>query len=276
MKASKTTLSVDELAAVAQSSRKYHHISPSLVRDITAQEAAKRTKQDDIIKHVRSRLHQAAGAYLVGQPEYDKWLEQLRAVQGDTVRLPEVCLEIMARHASTSERTEYLDSFYAAIFESVGPVKSVADLACGFNPLAAPWMRLDPGCTYLALDVYDDMAGFLSAALPLVGVQGRAVAANLLQPCPDLEREFDLVLLLKTLPCLEQLRKGASLKLLAGLRARRVAVSFPALSLGGREKGMEEFYEAWFSRLLNEAGWSAKRFQCPRETLYIVQKDRPL
>jgi 16S rRNA (guanine(1405)-N(7))-methyltransferase len=276
MKASKETLSVEELAVLAQSSRKYHHISPSLVRDITTQEAAKRTKQDDIIKHVRSRLHQAAGAYLIGQPEYDAWIERLRSSQEDTARLRTVCQEIMARHASTSERTEYLDAFCAAIFETVGPVKSIADLACGFNPLAAPWMHLDAGCTYLALDVYDDMAGFLNAALPLVGVQGKAVAANLLQPCPDLGQEFDLVLLLKALPCLEQLCKGASLKLLTGLRARRIAVSFPALSLGGREKGMEEFYGVWFSSLLDEAGWSAKRFQFPRETLYIVQKDSSL
>lgn len=273
MKSAKATSSLDELAHLAGSTRKYSSICPSLVRELAAQEAARRSKQDDIVKHVRARLHQAAGAYIVGRPEYEKWLEQLSGAGGDAGELRGMCCHIMARHASTNERIGSLDDFYSAVFDTVGPVKSVADLACGFNPLAIPWMRLEHGCRYLALDVYADMAVFLDRVLPLLGVQGKAVSGNLLEPGPLLDEEFDLVLLLKVLPCLEQLRKGAGAELLKRLRARYVAVSYPALSLGGREKGMEEFYEQRFSEMLAETGWDARRFQFPHETLYIVRKD---
>lgn len=263
---------VGELVAGVQASSKYSHICPSLVREIVEQEAGRHAKKDEVIKHIRSRLHQAAAAYFVGKPSYDEWLIRLKGAAGNAELTRQVCKEIMSRHASSSERLDYLEEFYKVIGEAVGPVRSVADLACGLNPLAAAWMKLEHGCTYLAVDVYSDMAAFLTSALPTIGVQGRAIAGSVLERIPDIEQEFDLVLLLKTLPCLEQLRKGSGLELLRRIRARLIAVSYPALSLGGRRKGMEEFYHGQFSRMLDEVGWKAKRIQFPGETLYIVRK----
>jgi len=123
------------------------------------------------------------------------------------------------------------------------------------------------------VDIYDDLAGFLNVALPVLGVEGQAVCGSLLEPMTELQQEFDLALVLKTLPCLEQLRKGAGLMLLHSIHARHIAVSYPTKSLGGRSKGMEEFYEAQFAGLLRETGWSAVRMAFANETVYIVQKD---
>jgi 16S rRNA (guanine(1405)-N(7))-methyltransferase len=271
MKSRKEPLSLDELVRLVQSTRKYSTLSPSLVREITAEEASKRTKPDDIIKHARSRLHQAAAAYFTGTPQYDTWLKELAEAGSDKTRVREVCLEVMRRHASTNERLEYLSEFYSAIARHIGKVSSVADMACGLNPLAIPWMDLDAGCQYLALDVYSDMASFFESVFPILGVDGRAVVGNLAEPGEEVGSEFDVVFLFKTLPCLEQVRKGSSLRLLRRLRARFMAITYPALSLGGRDKGMEEFYDAQLANLLDELGWSAKRTDFPRETLYIVE-----
>jgi len=270
------SLSADELAAIARAGRKYGSISPSLVRSIAAEEIGKYGKQADVIKHIRSRLHQIAGAYLAGRPRYDKWLKEMQDAANDPQKVREVCVRVMSFHSSTYERAGFLSEFYDTLFAALPPVRSIADLACGYNPMAIPWMKLTPGCRYLAVDVYSDLAEFLNSSLPLLGVDGSAIAANLLEPCPELEGQFDLALVLKTLPCLEQLRRGCALDLLGTIRARHIAVSYPTRSLGGREKGMEEFYEARLQGILDETGWQARQFSFAQETLYIVEKQRAL
>ena len=272
MKAGRADPSVEEIAALAQTAVKYRSMSPSLVRSIVADEIARHRRQNDVIKHVRRRLHQAAGAYLAGRPRYDTWLKELQLAAENSDEFRNDCMRIMSFHSSTRERADFLAEFYDTLFGAIPPVRSVADLACGYNPLAIPWMKLTPGCRYLAVDIYSDLADFLSGALPLTGVSGKAIAADLLEPYPHLSGSFDLVLLLKTLPCLEQLRKGSALALLQSLNARHIAVSYPTRSLGGRRKGMEIFYESWFRELIDEQRWTAERFSFARENLYIVEK----
>ncbi|HSV27884.1 MAG TPA: hypothetical protein VLH60_08335 [Sedimentisphaerales bacterium] len=272
MRAGRAASSVEEIAALAQTAAKYRSMSPLLVRSIAAEEITRHGKQDDVIKHVRRRLHQAAGAYLAGKPCYGAWLKEMQNSASDSDGFRSVCMRIMSLHSSSRERADFLAEFYDTLFEAIPPVRSVADLACGYNPLAIPWMQLSLGCRYLAIDIYSDLADFLNEALLLTGVSCRAVVADLLQPCPQLSSRFDLVLILKTLPCLEQLRKGSALALLQSLNARHIAISYPTHSLGGRRKGMEQFYECWFRKLADEQGWMVRHFSFARETLYIVEK----
>src|SRR5207249_948451 len=141
-----------------------------------------------------------------------------------------VCRAIMDHHASTRERLPILDQFYATIFAELPPINSVLDLACGLNPLAIPWMPLMPNARYYAYDIYQPEIDFLNIALGMLGVEGHYESRDITQSPP--EQHAALALILKTIPCLEQLDKQAGAHLLQTIDARYLLISFPIHSLG--------------------------------------------
>ncbi|MBM4456142.1 MAG: 16S rRNA methyltransferase [Chloroflexi bacterium] len=263
---------LDQLIAAVHGSAKYRQVSLDLVRRIGATELARRRSLKDAVKETKNKLHQSAAAYLDSAPPYAAWLAELRQAQraGGGAAVKEVCAQIMARHASTRERLLILDEFYATILAGLPPVRSVLDVACGLNPLAIPWMPLAPGASYYACDVYHDLVGFLNSFFEILGVQGQAEVRDLTQVIPA--QEVDLALALKTLPCLEQIDRSAGERLLQGLRARRMLVSFPIHSLGGRPKGMAQNYAARFGELAAGRGWAIQRFDFATELAFLVTK----
>jgi 16S rRNA (guanine(1405)-N(7))-methyltransferase len=176
----------------------------------------------------------------------------------------------MGYHASTRERLPILEQFYAQTLADLPPARTVLDLACGLNPLALSWMPLAEGAEYDAYDVYEDMTAFLNGFLALVRVRGHAEARDVLTRCPT--EHVDLALLLKALPCLEQLDAGASLRLLETVNAGHLLVSFPARSLGGKQKGMVQHYEARFRQLVADKPWEVKRFEFATEIAFLITK----
>jgi hypothetical protein len=90
---------------------------------------------------------------------------------------------------------------------------------------------------------------------------------------PPPRRQADLALILKTIPCLEQLDKTAGLRLLETIQAEHILVSFPVHSLGGRSKGMVENYEARFHALVQGKRWAIQRFEFATELAFLVTKE---
>jgi len=238
-----------DLIARIQSHAKYAHIAPELVRSLARAALARTGSTKAAFKATRSKLHQVAGAYYRQKPTYPAWLAQLQAAaqQGNPDATKNTCLRIMESHASTRERMPVLDPFYRTLLQDLLPIHSVLDLACGLNPLAIPWMPLDPDAHYVAADIYSDLAAFLSTAIPLLGVQGQGTVLDLVQQPPS--GAYDVVLLLKTFPCLEQLQPGLPQRLLKTLSAKAIIVSYPVSSLGGRAKGMTDHYGRHFAQL---------------------------
>jgi 16S rRNA (guanine(1405)-N(7))-methyltransferase len=264
---------LDRLVAAVLDSPKYAAVSEAFVRRVGGVELAKRRNLKDAIKATKNKLHQVGGAYLSGDMQYAEWLDDLRAA-GDSDGLRAVCRTVMAHHASTRERLTVLDTFFAETLASLAPVRSVIDVACGLNPLAAPWMPLAPGATYTACDIYTDMLAFVGDFLALAGFTGRAAPCDVSGPQPDLPSErADVALILKTIPCLEQVDKAAGLRLLDAVDAAHVLVSFPVRSLGGYNKGMVEHYEARLGALLAERGWPVTRFAFETELAFLVDKN---
>lgn len=240
------------LVEAVQASAKYRGVCNDLIARIGAQELGKRRSLKEAIKATKNKLHQVGGAFLDTETSYDGWLKQLRLAwqTGDQQRLRETCRAIMSYHASTRERLPLLDRFYAEIFALLPPVHSILDIACGLHPLAIPWMPLAEDAAYYACDMYTDMTDFLQAWLTMLSVQGQAWSCNALQACPT--QRANVAFLLKALPCLEQIDPAAGQHLLRSIQADHLVVSFPARSLGGRQKGMVEHYETGFSALLEE------------------------
>jgi 16S rRNA (guanine(1405)-N(7))-methyltransferase len=267
-----TASSLERLVAAVAESPKYRAVSKDLIQAIGERELAKRRSLKEAVKATKNALHQAGGAYQPRPIDYAAALANLNEVRrsGDAARWREACARLMAHHASTRERLPILDQFYTTALADVPPICSVLDLACGLNPLSIPWMPLAENAEYHACDIYGDMVGFLNEYLALAGVRGSIQVLDLTQHCP--EQPVDLALLLKSLPCLEQLDAGVSLRLLDQIQAQYVLVSFPVHSLGGRGKGMATNYEARFLELVQGRKWRVSRFEFGTELAFLMRR----
>jgi 16S rRNA (guanine(1405)-N(7))-methyltransferase len=263
---------LDELVALILDSAKYRSVSRELIVDVGTRELREQRSFKEAVKATKNKLHQVAGAFLDSRPRYDQWatlLQTARDAGPDELRA--ACASIMEVHASTRERIPIVQDFYESIFAALPPVHSVLDLACGLNPLALPWMPLATGATYTACDIYHDMTEFLEAFFPIAGIDGHAQVCDLIRGIP--KQEVDLALVLKALPTLEQLDRDAGLRLLRSLRARAIVVSFPARSLGGRNKHMVETYGERFEAIAAAEGWTTRRFAFSTELAFLVTTD---
>jgi len=276
---------LNQLVAAIQASAHYRSVAEPLIRRLGARELANRRSLKEAIKATKNKLHQVAGAYL-DEPRYDAWLIELRAAyaEGEEAAAQErrraALRRVMARHASTRERLPILDQVYAETLAGIGPIRSVLDIACGLNPLALSWLPLAEDAEYVACDIYGDMMAFLGGYFALEaahgrpGLRGLAETRDVIAAPP--ERHADLALILKAIPCLEQIDKSAGERLLRATRADHLLVSFPAHSLGGRQKGMLGAYEARFHDLMAQTGIGVRatitRHQFATELAFLISR----
>ncbi|GHO89016.1 hypothetical protein [Dictyobacter formicarum] len=261
---------LEQLVADVSHSSKYRDICPELISAIGAQELAKRRSLKEAVKATKNKLHQIGGAYLDGRDNQVSWLAALKqALQtGQPDQVKQACRHIMEYHASTRERLPILDEFYTSIFAQLPPIHSILDIACGLNPLALPWMPLLEPFTYYAYDIYQNMMDFLAAYFELMHIEGHCQTRDVIQACPT--QSVDLALVLKVLPCLEQLDKHAAYRLLHTLNARYIVVSYPIQSLGGKSKGMASYYEEHFKRLVNVDNWQVRKLEFSTELVFLI------
>jgi 16S rRNA (guanine(1405)-N(7))-methyltransferase len=264
-----------KLVAEVLASSKYKMVDTGLVRTIGKAELGRRRNLKEAIKATKNKLHQIAGAYWTGKVQYDSWLDALAESAPDVSAFRKTCAAVMAHHTSTRERLPILDEFYDSIFAGLPPVSTVLDLACGFNPLAISWMPLPPGASYYACDIYHDQVAFLNRFFALAGIQGEAYVCDLFTGVPPVAA--DVAFLLKTIPCLEQLDKMAAERLLTQAHAHVLIVSFPARSLGGREKGMLSTYEAHFDRIVKDgSAWRVEKIEFASELVFRLFRQAPI
>ena len=251
---------------------KYRAMHPSLIESIAAEELAKGRNLKDAIKAVSSRLHQAGAAYFTAPANYANWQAQLANLPADlhSPQVKDFCLDHMRTHSSTQERLPIVEDFFNTTLASITPVESVLDLACGLNPLALPWMPLAKNVQYYGCDIFSDMAGFLNQFISHFGINGSFEARDITQL--QFPRRAQVAYLLKTLPCLEQLDKGISPRLLDAVPADYLLISYPVRSLGGRAKGMGKTYEAQFKKLMESRSWNVGRFEFTTELAFLVKK----
>lgn len=259
-----------KVVATVRTSAKYRHIAPALVQTLAARELAAGARPKDAVKSVKNKLHQVAGAYQVEPLHGEVWLAEVQTcvAQGGNVR--PLCRSLMTRHASTRERLPILDEFYATVLDGLPQVQSVLDLACGLNPVALPWMGLAPGAVYRACDIYADQVELINRWFAIAGQSGEAFLCDLINNPPALRA--DVVLLLKAIPCLQQVDREIGRRLLDAVDAPTLIVSYPAHSLGGRKHGMPEQYAAQFARLVEGRPWQIDTFSFATELVYRIRR----
>lgn len=265
----------DDLLRLEQmvlASGKYACITPDLVRSIGLKELAKRQSLKEAVKSTRNKLHQVAASYRETPIPFEALERDLLSLSPD-LEDPAVqafLKSVMARHVSTAERLPILERIFKETLLDIPPVTSVLDLACGLNPLAIPWMPLGKNVQYLACDIFTDMLAFLNRFFSHFALRGSAFPCDLTTTIP--QQEVDLAIVLKTIPCLEQVDKRVGIRLIEQLNARYLLISFPAHSLGGKSKGMVRNYEAHFLDLIAGKPWEVTRHEFPGELVFLVRK----
>ena len=149
---------VSDIVMEISASRNFREISPSLIRQVVLSERQPNESRKEMFKRVKSKLHQVANAFRGGSLKAQDLHDKIESINAFSTfdELKPLCRELMQSHASTKERIPILDNFYLQIFEQLPPIHSVLDLASGINPLAIPWMTLETGFTYHAIDLYQD------------------------------------------------------------------------------------------------------------------------
>ena len=263
---------LDEYINEVRRGKKYQSIDSSLVRTIVANEMTKGRRESEIIKEARSKLHQVAAAYQEKGIPYTRYAAEMAALPTDIhdPMVPQFLYQVMAAHNSTMERLPILEQIFAQTFAHLPPLQSILDIACGLNPLAFPWMGVSSSVKYFACDIYTDMVEFLNKYFQHFNLNGQAFLCNLIDTIPS--QPVDLAILLKTIPCLEQVDKTIGTRLLQNINARYLLVSFPAQSLGGRRKGMPDFYAAHFAELCSDQPWEIQEWRFDSELVFLVKK----
>jgi len=265
----------DQLEAIVkevQKGSKYRHIHEDLVRNIAASEIKKGRSNKETIKAVRNKIHQVGSAYQPLGIDYNLLIAKLQTLPKDLLDplVKEFCREAMALHASTRERLDILETFYSTCLASLTPIHSLLDIACGLNPLTLPWIPVRKDAKIFACDIYTDQIDFLNQFFTYFNIQGKAFCCDLTQEIPA--QETQITFILKTIPCLEQIDKHIGQRLLSGIQSKYLLISFPAQSLGGRDKGMRQFYGNHFQSLIENQDWSVQAYSFSSEEAYLVEK----
>jgi 16S rRNA (guanine(1405)-N(7))-methyltransferase len=263
---------IQHLVQAVQLNQRYHQMDSDLIRRLVEGELHKGRAGKAVVKAVRNKLHQVGSAYQETGIPYASLAQTLAGLTTElhSAEIKDFCRSAMYSHTSTRERLPILDQFYTSIFTELEPPSQILDAACGLHPLAVPWMPLPTHCTYSACDIYSDMVDFINGFLTHFNLPGKAFSCDLTSQLPALNP--DTVFLLKTIPVLDQLQSGCVETLLDKIPAKQWVISFPAQSLSGRSKGMQQNYARRFQELVQSKPWQVKRLDFPGELVYVVKK----
>ena len=129
-------------------------------------------------------------------------------------------------------------------------------------------MGLPDDCRVVGCDIDSRMVDYVNKVMTAHSWAGECLWADALSSLP--KEHFDVALVLKTLPCLEQQQKESALQLMRHLNANHIVVSYPTKSLGGRNKGMLQNYRQQFTELMTQCGWRYTEINSANELFFVV------
>ncbi|MEM7120774.1 MAG: 16S rRNA methyltransferase [Pseudomonadota bacterium] len=250
-------------------SAKYATLCEPTLERIAVWAIARHPRPKDAAKAAKRKLHQVFGAYL--DPGAVALAERAVDELGDSpdkAALAQAADAILRHHASSKERLAGLGSFYRALWQVTGAPASVLDIACGFSPFALPMMGLPAECRYDAIDIDTRLMAVAERFRALYGQPGRIEAGDVLVDPP--EKDADVALVLKTLPCLDQQETGAGARLLRQIKARTIVVTYPVRSLGGRDKNMAATYRDSFAKVTAGLGRRVDEIEGEDELVFVL------
>jgi 16S rRNA (guanine(1405)-N(7))-methyltransferase len=251
-------------------SRKYRdlHLPAETIRDLIEQESQRFRDEKSMQESVRQKLHQLTALYL-GDPDYDKALEELELMQ-DERELQDFANRMLSAHTSTRERLPYLTDFYNALFQHTGTPHSILDLACGLNPFALPKMGLDQNTTYLAYDIHQPRVNLLNAFFRRAGFEAaRAEQRDILVSPPT--QKADTAFFFKEAHRMDQRRKGSNRILWDTLPVTTLLVSLPKRDIG-KTHDLSERMRHLVQDALQDKAWPVEEIIFEDEIVFCIRK----
>jgi len=259
---------IDFIYQKLKESKKYRFLCDDTLYRISRW-ASKRFQGKKAVKAAKNKLHQVYGAYFekINPTAMQKRIDQISS-NPEIERIKTTATEIMKFHTSTSERISFMPQLYPDLFRRTGKPKKVLDLACGLHPFSVQWMDLAAGAEYYAFDIDTRLIAWINSFFSHLSGSYTAECADILVSLPAIEA--DVVFLLKTLPCLEQQEKGISEKIIKTLKAKHIVISFPAKTLTGKAKGMEDYYHTFALQLFSRLNLDYFKLEYPNEVFYVT------
>jgi len=224
----------------------------------------------DLEKRVREKIHNIVALYL-GDIDYEKAADEFREIKHDSAAIKAFSQRALTCHASTQERGHELAALYQKLFDKIGKVKSIADLACGIHPLGLPFMGLCLDTEYYAYDLNKARADFLNVFITEQGYGGGCFHQDILINPPTIT--FDVAFFFKEAQRFEKRQPGALPNFLDSINAAKMVVSLPFQSLGnGRQ--MFPKYEKILSEYSEKHGWHLDDLIFGNEVFYIIDRQR--
>src|SRR5687767_10641891 len=115
---------VAEVVSAVLAARRYRHLDPHFVSRIATDVFRHARRAKDATDETKRRLHQVFGAYVQDLP-IERFTAELEATADNPAAQRETAVKLMRAHASTRERLDVLDTFYAQIFGLTGPPQTV-------------------------------------------------------------------------------------------------------------------------------------------------------
>lgn len=261
----------DDLIARVSNSRKYRTlgIPDTTLRDLVEKAARVQPDPRDVEKSLRHKLHNLVAPYL-GDPDYEIMRSGLDTLPRDlhSDKVKEWCLRVLTSHASTRERIPIQQDFYSVIFSVTGMPNVLADVACGLNPFALPWMNLPPQSRYFAYDLHKPRIDLLNAFFAHTRQPGSACHRDILVEPPDIEA--DVVFFFKEAHRFEQRERGASRSFINRLKTRWLLVSLPTVSLS-RSRSMLESDRRLVREVCADRNWQVNELLFDNEIVFCIR-----
>jgi len=248
---------------------------------------SKSVEHDFLIKMARSELRKLYGVFIM--EDYKKKESMLSSIKFSSDKDPEeesqnmeVHRKLLSLHKSTNERLESYQEVYERVFdiikgfqgdESMKQKFIFLDLACGLNPVSSIFFR-DKIKKYYASDISEKDCGFLKEYFDKIHLDAEVFPMDLTEEkeYPRLAKvKADICFILKTLDQIERVKRGISESLLKSINAKYIVVSFPTISISGKNP-ISLSKREWFERLLEKLHWRFEKFEISTELFYVIDK----
>jgi len=261
---------VKKITEKIQTMSKYRDVEIPIetIRSLVEQSLPLSKNSADLEKRVREKIHNIVALYL-GDLDYEKAKHEFRQIKNSPEEIKAFAQRGLTCHASTKERGQELTELYKKLFDRLGEVKSIADLACGIHPLGLPFMGLPSNIAYYAYDLNKVRADFINTFITEQGYEGGCFHQDILINPPTMR--FDTAFFFKEAQRFEKRQPGALPDFLDSINAAKVVVSLPLQSLGNRLQLFTK-YEKILGEYSEACGWVLDDFSFGNEVFYIIDR----
>ena len=271
------TQDFSELVERLTHTKNYRELDLSFIERLVSNAAKASSDEKEILKSVKHAIHQAVNAFRVGEDSYRDLAIQLgdHAIHDRPVEERQLySADFLRCYASSKERLPFIRRYYQEIFSGLPPIRSILDLGCGLNPIAAvSFIPNGRDLHYTAVDLPLDLVDFLNDFFQFLDLSGTALQGNLLNGAPDIDA--DLTLIQKIIPVLERSETGAGRRVFDEIRSPFAVVSFPAPAAKAKRSGSAASsvdFETEYDAILSAAGWDSTKLRYPNEIVYVLKR----